>query len=63
MDFNLTPEQLDFQGAVRRFAQGELRDGAVERAHSDDYPWDVARKMARQGAHPQHSTKWLSSTI
>ncbi|NQE97951.1 acyl-CoA dehydrogenase family protein, partial [Bacillus subtilis] len=49
MDFNLTPEQLDFQGAVRRFAQGELRDGAVERAHSDDYPWDVARKMARQG--------------
>ncbi|WP_313462513.1 acyl-CoA dehydrogenase family protein, partial [Achromobacter sp.] len=49
MDFTLTPEQQDFQTAVRRFADRELRDGAVERAHSDDYPWDVARKMAGQG--------------
>lgn len=49
MDFKLTPEQQDFQTAVRRFADRELRDGAVERAHSDDYPWDVARSMAGQG--------------
>ncbi|MGE8641759.1 MAG: acyl-CoA dehydrogenase family protein, partial [Achromobacter sp.] len=49
MDFKLTPEQQDFQTAVRRFAERELRDGAVERAHSDDYPWDVARNMAGQG--------------
>jgi alkylation response protein AidB-like acyl-CoA dehydrogenase len=49
MDFNLTPEQRDFQAAVRRYAEKELRDGARERAHANDYPWDVARSMARQG--------------
>lgn len=49
MDFHLTPEQRDFQDAVRRYAEKELRDGARERAHSNDYPWDVARSMAAQG--------------
>jgi alkylation response protein AidB-like acyl-CoA dehydrogenase len=49
MDFNLTPEQRDFQSAVRRYADNELRDGAVERAHSNDYPWDIAQSMAKQG--------------
>ncbi|HEY0296920.1 MAG TPA: acyl-CoA dehydrogenase [Bordetella sp.] len=49
MDFSLTPEQLDFESSVRRFAEKELRDGAVQRAHSDAYPWDIARKMGEQG--------------
>ncbi|CAM3346738.1 acyl-CoA dehydrogenase [Bordetella sputigena] len=49
MDFNLTPEQRDFQDAVRRYAENELRAGARDRAHSREYPWDVARSMARQG--------------
>ncbi|ARP84269.1 acyl-CoA dehydrogenase [Bordetella genomosp. 8] len=49
MDFNLTPEQRDFQDAVRRYAENELRTGARDRAHSREYPWDVARSMARQG--------------
>jgi alkylation response protein AidB-like acyl-CoA dehydrogenase len=49
MDFNLTPEQRDFQAAVRRYADNELRAGALERAHSKDYPWDVAQSMAKQG--------------
>jgi alkylation response protein AidB-like acyl-CoA dehydrogenase len=49
MDFHLTPEQIDFQAAVRRFAEKELRDGARERAHDNDYPWDVAQLMAGQG--------------
>jgi alkylation response protein AidB-like acyl-CoA dehydrogenase len=49
MDFNLTPEQKDFQTAVRRYAEKELRAGAVERAHSGEYPWDVARSMSEQG--------------
>lgn len=49
MDFQLTPEQRDFQAAVRRYAEHELRAGALERAHSNDYPWDVARSMAEQG--------------
>jgi len=49
MDFNLTAEQLDFQSSVRRYAEKTLRDGAVARAHSQDYPWDVAKGMAAQG--------------
>jgi alkylation response protein AidB-like acyl-CoA dehydrogenase len=49
MDFHLTPEQSDFQAAVRRYAENELRDGARERAHGNDYPWDVAQSMAQQG--------------
>lgn len=49
MDFSLTPEQKDFQSAVYRYADKELRNKAVERAHSLEYPWDVARSMAAQG--------------
>ncbi len=49
MNFDLTPEQKDYESAVRRFAEKELRPGAVARAHSNDYPWDVAEKMAAQG--------------
>ena len=49
MDFSLTPEQKDFQAAVYRYADKELRSGAVERAHAIDYPWDVAQSMAAQG--------------
>lgn len=49
MDFNLTPEQQGFQSAVHRFAENELKAHAVARAHSNDYPWEVARKMAEQG--------------
>lgn len=49
MDFHLTPEQAAFQDAVRRFADNELREGALARAHDPEYPWDVARKMATQG--------------
>jgi alkylation response protein AidB-like acyl-CoA dehydrogenase len=49
MDFSLTNEQRIFQDSVRNFAENELKDGALDRAHSNDYPWDVARKMSRQG--------------
>lgn len=49
MDFKLTPEQSDFETAVTRFAQNELAEGAVARAHSQEYPWDIAQKMAKQG--------------
>jgi alkylation response protein AidB-like acyl-CoA dehydrogenase len=49
MNFELTPEQQEFQTAVRRFAERHLLAGALERAHADDYPWDVARRMADQG--------------
>ncbi len=49
MNFNLTPEQADFKEAVRRFAEKHLRAGALARAHSNEYPHDVAQLMAAQG--------------
>lgn len=49
MDFNLSEEQILFADSVRNFAERHLATGALERAHSDDYPWDVAELMARQG--------------
>jgi alkylation response protein AidB-like acyl-CoA dehydrogenase len=49
MDFRLTPEQEQFRESVRRFAEKQLAKGARERAHSTEYPWDVAKLMAKQG--------------
>src|SRR5258706_7152247 len=49
MDFRFTPEQDQFRESVRRFAEKHLAAGARERAHSPDYPWDVAKLMAAQG--------------
>lgn len=49
MNFTLTPEQQAFQDAVSRFAEKALRPGAHQRAHTDAYPWDVAKQMAAQG--------------
>ncbi|HZU62848.1 MAG TPA: acyl-CoA dehydrogenase family protein [Novosphingobium sp.] len=49
MQFDLTEEQAMFRDSVAAFAQRHLAAGALERAHSDDYPWDVARLMAEQG--------------
>ena len=51
MDFNLKDEQTMFKDSVAAFAARNLRDGALERAHSDDYPWDVAREMAKALAY------------
>lgn len=48
MDFNLTGEQRALRDSVHNFAMRHLADGALQRAHSDTYPWDVARLMARQ---------------
>jgi alkylation response protein AidB-like acyl-CoA dehydrogenase len=49
MNFNLTPEQTEFRDAVLRFSKNELSSGALQRAHDAGYPWDVAKKMAKQG--------------
>jgi alkylation response protein AidB-like acyl-CoA dehydrogenase len=49
MDFNLTSEQRQFSDSVRAFAERHLAAGALARAHSGDYPWDVAELMAQQG--------------
>ena len=49
MNFELSEEQRLFRDAVAAFAQRRLAKDALARAHSDDYPWDVARDMAEQG--------------
>ena len=49
MEFHLSVEQEQFRDSVRRFAERHLAAGARERAHSPEYPWEVARLMARQG--------------
>ena len=49
MDFDLSEEQKIFVDTVRRFAANKLAAGAVARAHSDDYPWDVAEQFANMG--------------
>lgn len=49
MQTALTQDQLDLAQAVRRFARNELAAGALERAHSREYPWDVAKKLSEMG--------------
>ncbi len=49
MDFNLSEEHAGFADSVRRFAQDKLAAGALQRAHSQAYPADVARLLAGQG--------------
>ena len=49
MDFSLNDEQRQFDDSVRAFARRHLADGALDRAHADGYPWDVAGLMAEQG--------------
>jgi alkylation response protein AidB-like acyl-CoA dehydrogenase len=49
MNFHLNEEQSAFADSVRRFATAQLAPGALERAHSNDYPWDVAGKLSEQG--------------
>jgi alkylation response protein AidB-like acyl-CoA dehydrogenase len=49
MDFELSEEQQQLRESVSGFARRFLSQGALERAHSDAYPHDVARRMAAQG--------------
>lgn len=49
MNFDLSTEQKLFAEFVRRFAEDELAAGALARAHTPRFPFDVAEKMARQG--------------
>lgn len=49
MDFTLTEEQTLFAESVRRFANEKLKDGALRRAHSSEYPWEIAEMLAKQG--------------
>jgi len=49
MDFRFTEQQDMFRDSVLAFARRELSDGALERAHSAQFPHEVAKKMAEAG--------------
>jgi len=49
MDFRLKPEEEQFRDSALRFARNALAEKALQRAHTADYPWDVAKRMAGQG--------------
>ena len=49
MDFALSEQQTMFRDSVAAFARKELADGALARAHSAEFPHEVARKMAEAG--------------
>lgn len=49
MNFQLSSEQALFKESVLKFGRRHLQEGAVQRAHSDQYPFDVARLMAAHG--------------
>ncbi len=48
MDFSLTEEQRMFQDAVEGFAERHLADGALQRAHQQGFPKEVAQTLAEQ---------------
>jgi alkylation response protein AidB-like acyl-CoA dehydrogenase len=45
----LAEEQVDLRRSVETFARDALTEGALARAHSTKYPWDVARLLAQVG--------------
>ena len=49
MDFALAEQQQMFRDSVAAFARKVLAEGALERAHSGEFPHDVAKKMAEAG--------------
>ncbi len=49
MNSELTEDQRIFYESTRKFALNELADGAVARAQKGEYPWDVAKKLAKAG--------------
>ncbi|GAA4337891.1 acyl-CoA dehydrogenase [Variovorax defluvii] len=49
MNFELSEEHQAFADSVSRFAKDKLAAGALERAHSGEYPWEVAKLLAAQG--------------
>ena len=49
MNFDFTEHQNILSNSVRDYARRELQASALQRAHSDEYPWDVASSMAQHG--------------
>ncbi len=49
MDFELNEEQQAFADSVRRFAEANLREGSLARAHDPRFPREVAQLLGKQG--------------
>src|SRR5690625_2853407 len=49
MNFSLSNEYQTFADSVARLAQDKLAEGALERAHSHQYPWETAQLLAEHG--------------
>jgi alkylation response protein AidB-like acyl-CoA dehydrogenase len=49
LNFDLTPEQTEFQAVMRSFADQEVAPGAAERDRTEQFPLEVVRKMAGLG--------------
>jgi len=49
MDFQLNEEQRLFRDSVAKWAEDNLREGALARAHSPSFPFEVSRKAAAAG--------------
>jgi alkylation response protein AidB-like acyl-CoA dehydrogenase len=49
MNFDLNEEQQAFADSVRRFAEANLKSGALERAHDPHFPREVAQMLGKQG--------------
>jgi len=49
MDFSFTPEQQMFADTVRNFALRHLKDGALERAHREQFPRELKKLFHDNG--------------
>jgi hypothetical protein len=49
MNFDVTEEQKLFAESVRKFALANLQKDALARAHTSQFPFDVAKLMSQQG--------------
>ncbi|TQM11870.1 acyl-CoA dehydrogenase family protein [Pseudonocardia kunmingensis] len=49
MTVTLAEEQIDLRRSVEAFARDALAPDALARAHSPEYPWDVAKRLAEMG--------------
>src|SRR5213593_2215613 len=49
MDFDLSPEQLDFRKAVREFAEDVIRPRAEEMDRLEEFPLDIVKQMGQMG--------------
>jgi cyclohexanecarboxyl-CoA dehydrogenase len=50
VDFEPTDDQAAIRASVRKFARGELAAGYLERAKSEEFPWDLHRRVSSLGA-------------